>query len=71
MFKSTQKNNKPENIVARTKPYLTLCPKRSLIAPIASGPKAAPAAVKKRIIPAIEPCLAFGKQLIPFEFRVG
>lgn len=71
MFRRTHRNSNPAKIVARTKPYLTLCPNISLIAPIARGPKAAPAAVKNRIIPAIEPCLALGKQLIPFEFKVG
>ena len=70
-FSKSPVNRSPAKRVASMKPYLAFCPKASLTAPIAKGPKAAPAAVKNKITPATAPCSTFGKQLMPFEFSVG
>src|SRR4249919_1912793 len=69
-FKSTATNSRPAKTVARIKPYRGE-PKASLMAPIASGPRAAAPQVKKRITPATAPCSVFLKQLMPLELMVG
>lgn len=71
MFNSTPMNNNPAKIVASIKPYFICPPNASPTRAMANGPSAAPAAVKNRKTPAIDPCFAFGKQLMPFELRVG